>query len=104
MSAIPSIKQGESFPFVFDLNGEDISGWILTIFVKQFPSETAIISREIEADSETRAWPGFLTQTETSALPVSSTTPFYLIGKFQNILTDQEIQSPERFNVTPVWA
>lgn len=102
MSAIPLIKQGESFPFVFDLSGQDITGWTCTIFVKQFPEDVAIIQRVIPPQG--RQWPGYLTQSETATFTPSSRSPWYIIGKLENTTTDQEIQIEDRFNVGAVWA
>lgn len=102
MPAITVIRQGEDLEFVFDLNGEDISGWIATIEVKRFPSDAPLIQRVIPAVG--RTWPGFLTSVETAALAVSSTSPYYLTGILTNASTDQERQIPRRFNVTVPWA
>jgi len=102
MPAEPTIKQGESFPFVFDLNGEDITGWICTIFVKKFPSGNALIQRIIPPEGNT--WPGFLTSIETAALSPTTDTPLYLIGVLVNAETSQEIQDENRFQVSKEWA
>lgn len=103
MSAITIIRMGEDLEFVFDLDGEDISGWVCLIQVSRSPEdETAFISRIIPPVR--RAWPGFLTADETSALPVSSTSPYFLTGFLTNSSTDQERQVPRRFNVTVPWA
>jgi len=105
MPAITVIRQGEDLEFVFDLNGEDISGWICTIFVKRFPADDDdefIIPRQIPPDG--RTWPGFLTSVETASLPVSSKSPYFLTGVLTNSSTDQERQIPRRFNVTVPWA
>lgn len=99
MSAIPGIKQGEDLEFIFDLDGEEITGWICTIQVKIFPSDAALISRVIPPVE--RAWPGFLTSTETAALAVSTKSPYYLTGILTNSTTDQERQIPKRFHVGP---
>lgn len=101
MSAITIIQKGESLPFVFDRNGEDITNWICTIFVKQYPDDTVLITRVIDASDST--WPGFLTATETEALAVSSTSPYTLAGILKNSITDEEEQIPLRFNVAPSW-
>lgn len=95
------IRKGESLPFVFDRGGESIDGWICTIEVKNFPGDTALISRVITADGNT--WPGFLTSTETALLDVGN---YRLIGVLTNATTDQEEQITEttRFNVTDSWA
>lgn len=98
MSAITLIRQGEDLEFVFDLNGEDITGWIATIEVKRFPSDASLITRVIPAVG--RTWPGFLTSTETAALEVSSESPYYLIGILTNSSTNEERQIPRRFNVS----
>lgn len=103
MSAIPVIRQGEDLEFFFDLDGEDISGWVCLIQVSRSPEdETALISRVVPPKG--RAWPGFLTSTETESLPVSSTSPYFLTGFLTNSSTDQERQIPRRFNVTVPWA
>lgn len=102
MSAITIIRQGEDLEFVFDLDGEDITGWIALIEVKLFPDDAAIISRVIPATGN--AWEGFLTSTETAALAVSGASPYYLTGKLTNASTEQERQIPRRFHVTKAWA
>ena len=79
-SQMQTVRKGRSLPFVFDRSGEDISGWICTIEVKQFPGDTPAITRVIEPDG--REWPGFLTSTETAALdPIGE---WMLIGVITN--------------------
>jgi len=102
MSAIPIIRQGEDLEFVFDLDGDDISGWVCLIEVKVFPDDVALISRVIPPTGS--EWQGELTSTETAALAVSTDSPYYLIGKLTNSSTDQERQIPKRFHVSPAWA
>ena len=101
MSKTTVIQQGESLPFVFDRNGEEITNWICTIFVKQYPADTELITRVIEPVN--RTWPGFLTSIETAALALSSTSPYTLAGIVTNSVTDEEEQIPLRFNVAPSW-
>jgi len=98
MSAITIIRQGGDLKFAFDRDGEDISGYICLIEVKQFPNDTAIISRTIPPVEQT--WPGTLTSTETSPLAVGL---YWLIAKITNATTDEERQIPERFQVTKAW-
>lgn len=98
MPATTFIRQGEDLEFVFDLNGREITGWIATVEVKRFPSDVALISRVIPAVG--RTWPGFLTSTETAALDVSATSPYYLTGVLTNSSLNQERQIPRRFNVS----
>lgn len=101
MAATELIKQGESLPFCFDRDGEDVDGFVCTIFVKMFPDGTTFITRVIEAVGNT--WPGFLTSGETAGLDVSSKTPYYLIGEIANTTTGEESQEPIRFHVAETW-
>lgn len=98
MSKIDIIRQGESLPFVFDRDGEDITGWTCLIEVKMFPDDTAIISRTIIPEGE--QWKGFLTQTETMGLEVGL---HYLTAQLSNTSTDEEEQIPTRFQVSKAW-
>ena len=80
MAKITTIRQGESLPFVFDRDGEDITGWTCLIEVKIFPDDTAIISRTITPEGG--QWTGFLTQTETMGLAVGL---YYLTKNIPNL-------------------
>ena len=103
MSKIQVIRQGESLPFSFDRSGEPLTGFTCTIFVKQFPDEVAAITRVIPetVDSNGNAvWAGFITQTESSVLPLGL---WNITGKLQNISTDEEEAPPIRFQVTKAW-
>lgn len=99
MQKIVGIQQGESLPFKFDRNGEDISGWTCVVEVKQFPGDTAPISRAITPTDN--AWSGFLTSTETAALAVGLR---YLTATLTNATTDEKEQIPKRFQVSKAWA
>jgi len=99
MGTINTVKQGESYPFVFDRGDESITGWICTIYLKKFPSDEAVLSRVIAPVDE--EWSGFLTQAETKGLDVDH---YMLIGKLTNSTTDEEEQKLNRFNVAKVWA
>jgi len=98
MGATTQIQQGEDLEFIFDLDGEDISGWVCLMEVKVFPGDTAPISRVIPPGD--REWPGFLTQAETAALPIGS---HVLLAKLSNASTDQERQIIKRFHVIEAW-
>ena len=104
MSAFPVIRQGEDLDFIFDLNGEDITGWICLIQVAQFFGENnvALISRIVSPTQN--AWEGQLSSTETAGLDVSSDSPYFLTGFLTNSGTDQERQIPKRFHVSAPWA
>jgi len=99
MSKIETVRQGESLQFVFDRDGESIDGWICTIEVKKFPGDASSITRVITPEGN--EWPGFLTQTETSALAIGT---YRLIGVLTNSSTDEEEQEIIRFNLTDTWA
>ena len=101
MAKITVIRQGESLDFVFDRSGEDITNWICTINVKEFPDDDSSITRVIPEDEDANSWDGFLTQTETSTLAVGL---WWIIGILTNSVTDEEEQVPVRFNVTKAWA
>jgi len=99
LSAISTIRQGEDLEFVFDLDGEDITGWVCLIQVSQTPEdEFALISRIVLPKG--RVWEGFLTQTETMDLEVGL---YSLTGFLTNLSTDQERQIPTRFQVGKAW-
>lgn len=102
MTKIVSIRQGNSLPFEFNRDGLSIEDWVCTINVKRFPNDTSLITRVIQP-ANGLAWIGFLTSTETEALPVSPSTPYYLIGILTNSTTDQEEVPVIRFNVVAPW-
>lgn len=95
MSAIPIIRQGEDLEFSFDLGGDDITGWICTMAVKESVEGAVLTTRVIPPQGN--AWPGLLTSTETAAYNIGI---HLLIGKLTNSGTDQERQIDKRFQVT----
>ena len=105
MNKLEIIRQGESLDFNFTLNDptESISNWTCTISVKEKPDDAALISRVVTPNGN--SWPGFLTQTETSALPpLAKGAAYYLIALKQNTTIDKEEQETVRFRVTKAWA
>jgi hypothetical protein len=103
MNKLTIIRQGESLPFEFDRDGADINGWTCTISWKEKPGDAAIASRVVPASNGT--WPGFLTQSETSGLPVlPKGAAYYLIAKLENTGTDEEEIITVRFKVSTAWA
>jgi len=99
MSAITIIRKGGDLKFVFDREGEDISNFICTIEVKQFPDDSPLIGPRV-IPPVGNEWPGILTSTDTDLLSVGL---FWLIAKLTNSITDEERQIPERFQVTKPW-
>jgi hypothetical protein len=103
MSKTTIIQQGESLPFNFDRGDNSISGWVCTIFVKEKPSDSALLTRVVAAEGN--SWPGYLTEPETAALPVLTTgAPYYLIAKLTNSSTNEEELVTVRFKVSQAWA
>tara|TARA_R110000796_G_scaffold163505_3_gene280444 strand:- start:6544 stop:6858 length:315 start_codon:yes stop_codon:yes gene_type:complete len=96
------IRKGESLSFVFDRGGASISGWVCTIEVKTFPSDTSAITARVIAAVDDE-WPGFLTSTETAGLNAGS---YRLIGILTNAATNQEevAQQTTRFQIGESWA
>lgn len=105
MRKLTVIQQGESLDFEFD-RGENVSiqDWTCTIYVRtKAGGADGITPREIEPSGN--SWPGYLTQTETAGLALSTnaTGPWNLIALMQNTTTDEEEQEVVRFRVTKPW-
>ena len=101
MTAFRIVRKGTSVPFVFDRDGESIDGWVCTINVKQSPSETSVITREVEPDTLCNQWEGLLTSADTNTLGLHD---YRLIGVLTNATTGEEEQPIIRFRVTSSWA
>lgn len=102
MNKLAIIQAGESLKFCFDRNGADISGWTCTISVKEKPADAAILSRVVTPSSN--SWEGYLTQTETSGLPVlPKGAAYYLIANLSNTATDEKEVVNVRFRVSTAW-
>ena len=96
VSRIPDhIAQGESLEFSFDLDGDDVTGWVCTINVLQFVGDTPAISRVVDATGD--EWVGYLTATETAAL--SPTGQWRLIANLTNSTTDEAQEVVTRFTL-----
>jgi len=99
MSADTNIRQGDSLPFSFDL-GPDVSleAYTCQIQVKRFPGDTAAIDRAIPLAEG--AFSGFLTATETAALPVGFGS---IIAKLVKSASNESTQIVEDFQVNLLW-
>ena len=103
MSGIEIIGKGASLPFEFDRRGLDITGWICTLEVKQFPADAPTITRVITPTND--VWKGFLTSTETDTLTPART--YRAVGVLTNATTDEEepiAGGDVRFHATTSWA
>ncbi len=70
MASIKRIRQGDgSLNIVFSRGGLPIAGFICTLYVKQFTSDAAAITRELTA-VDTTTWSDLLTIAETVNLKV----------------------------------
>lgn len=107
-NAITIIRDGGDLPFVFDRDGEDITGFICTVTVKQFPDVSlSTVVPDFEVEPVGNEWPGSLTPGQTTLLRDSSltvtTTPFYLTAKITNATTQESREIPERFQLATSW-
>lgn len=102
MSSIPIIRIGGSLPFKFDRTGLDVDDWVLTIYVRQYPTSADLITPRIVI-ALNNLWEGYLTSTETSTFTVTSKSPNQLIGVLENASTDEKQQIVLRFHVGPPW-
>lgn len=92
--------KGQDVPFTFDRDGATVTGWVCTIYVKEFKADTALISRVITLDGNNQ-WTGFLTSTETDTLSVP--TLYRLIAVLTNSTTDEEEVQTMRFQLNDAW-
>lgn len=109
---IELIRQGESLPFIYTLppnpNGTEqdssqSTNWTCTIYVRQYPSDTPLIEREIDPTNDVygvTSWQGYLTSSETAALDEGT---YRLAGVLYNSVDDEEVQEVSRFKVSPSW-
>lgn len=101
MSKTPTqIRIGESFAFTFDLDGGDTSDYVCTLIVKQYPSDTALISRVIPP-LNSQQWEGFITSTESAAFTAG--IQLRLIGSLVNATTDEQKQIVLSFSTAAAW-
>ena len=98
MNKINRVQQGESYEHTFDLDGDSVSGWVCTIFVKQFNGDAPDITRIITAVGD--AWPVTLTPAETAALALGL---WFLVGVMVNATTGETREEPTRIGVAPTW-
>ena len=102
MNKLTILQQGESLPFNFDRGDNSISGWICTISVMEKAGDTPLIQRVIPELNG--SWPGFITQTESAALPVLAKGATYmLVASLVNVTTDEEEVIPVRFKISKAW-
>lgn len=104
MNKLVRIQNGESLPFKFDRDGAPIDGWVCTIFLKQFPSDTDLLTgvgRIIPPELDQRAWIGFLTNSETTTLVGGQ--EYFLIAALVNLSSNELEEVPVRVSVSESW-
>ncbi len=99
---IRGTNKGDVADFTFSRGDESISGWVCTLKVKQFPTDTSLITPRVIAEDNGR-WPGFLTTTETAALTVGVT--YFLIAVLTETATGEKdtVDNDTRFSITADW-
>lgn len=105
MNKLLIIRQGESVPFSFDRGGNSIDNWVCTVYLKEKPSDAndAFMTPRVVPPSN-GSWPGFITQSESSALtPLAKGAAYYLIAALVNVTTDEEEIVTDRIRVTTAW-
>jgi len=105
MDKLIRFQIGESADFKFDRGGDPIDGWTCTISLKRFPGGIDQITPRV-IPPVGRAWPGYLTNSETSSLTYSGATGglYYLIATLVNLEEDRLEQIPVRMSLTLAWA
>jgi len=94
------IQQSESLPFSFDRAGESLDGWTCTISVETAPDIAPVVGPRL-IPAVDKAFPGFLTSSETVGLSVGDHT---LIAVITNLTTDEEERAQVEFMVSKRWA
>lgn len=104
MNKLEILQQGESLPFNFDRGKNSIVGWTCTITVKQKPSDAALPGFPRVIPALGNSWPGFITQTESAALPVLPKGRSYmLVASLVNVTTDEEEVITVRLRISKAW-
>ena len=101
MSGKLLIAQGGSVPFQFDRGGESIDGWVCTIQVKIYHTDSPLIERVVVPTGN--YWTGYLTSAETEGLSAGN---YRIIGKLTNSssVEAQEVANGNvRFKVNNPW-
>ncbi len=100
VASIKRIRQGGSLAIAFSRGGLPIDGFVCTLYVKQFESDVATISRVMQAATE-NTWSDQLSNVETASLKVGL---WHAFGELVNASTGEarKIASGDvRFMVQP---
>ena len=97
MASPDKIAQSGNYDFVFTLEGESLSAFTYLLEAKQYPADTALISRAVTVNNAGDV-KVTLTPAETATMAVGL---WYLIVKSTD--TDETIQSTRRLQVTTPW-
>lgn len=97
MSAPDKVPQGTSYDFSFTLEGLALTGFVYTLEAKQYPGDTAAISRSVTPNSKNVVLVT-LTPAETAALAVGL---WYITIK--SVDTDETLHGSKRIQITKAW-
>jgi len=98
MSTPNQVPQGTNYDFEFTLEGTNLSGFTYTLEAKQYPDDTATISRAVTADSN-NVVKVTLTPAETAGMTIGL---WYL--SIQAVDSDEDIHATRRIQITKAWA
>lgn len=94
MTEITQIRNSGSLPFSFGRDGKSIDGWTATIYVKEFPSDAASITRVLVVDpNNPLVWTGFLTSAEMLTLAPGD---WHIYAKLANTTTGEAREVTEQ--------
>ena len=97
MSAPDQVRQGANYDFTFTLEGLSLSAFTYLLEAKQFPDDTATISRTVTLNKNNTV-PVTITPTETASMAIGL---WYLIVKSTD--ADETIHSEKRIQITKAW-
>lgn len=97
MSAPDKVPQGTNYDFSFALDGQNLSGFAYTLEAKQYPGDTASISRAVTPNSLNVVLVT-LTPAETAAMAIGL---WYITIK--SVDTDETLQGVKRIQITKPW-
>ncbi len=92
-----SVSQGENYDFVFELDGLLPGGFTYLLEAKQYPDDTAAISRAVTVTSAGTV-PVTVTPAETAALDAGL---WYLTVKSTD--ADETVKSSTRIQIKKAW-
>ena len=97
MSAPDAVRQGRNYDFQYALEGTNLSGFVYTLEAKQYPGDTATISRTVTADNNNIV-KMTLTPAETAGMAIGL---WYV--SIKSVDADENIEESTRIEVVKSW-